>query len=85
MRALAAAWPTLADLVSKLAHNWEVLNDIADDLNMTDILAEQMKPERRFLLDRWLSTIHRIDEHFEEASDVVADFEDAMEESERVP
>jgi hypothetical protein len=54
--AMADGWPKLDYLISELAHDWERLNEFAEDLSITDILIGHVRPQQRFLLDRWLST-----------------------------
>jgi len=74
----ATDWPKLAYLISELADDWEHLIEFADDLSITDVLIGHVRPQHRFLLDRWLSTIKRIDQHIGTACEIVAGFEDAV-------
>jgi hypothetical protein len=63
----------LQQLITELAEEWKTFNEVARDLNIEGVLLEHVKSERRFLVDRWLATISKIDRDFEEAADVIAD------------
>jgi hypothetical protein len=74
----AAGWFRVEGLIRQLVRDSNIFNESAEELNVGRILIERVPPEKRFMLDRWLDAVQRIDKCIDKLADVSMDVEDAV-------
>jgi hypothetical protein len=84
LKLVVPSWSKAEDLIWELVRDSNIFNESANTLNIEGILIEHVALDQRFMLDRWLDAVRRIDKHIDELSDISLEMQDAVSEPETI-
>jgi hypothetical protein len=84
---VAASWADAKELIWRLVADFNIITEFgsANALNVERILLEHVPLEKRFMTERWLNALRRIDEHIDELLALSIDMEDPVSNVETMP